>query len=152
MEILFRPHHCALSVRDTGESAAFYSIFGFKLVLQWTAPDDSLTIVHLARDDDFILELFEYESNRKLGPVNITVGNDLERLGVKHIAFKVDDLSGAAEEFKRMNSGEMTGIQNGRTGIRYFFIADPDGNWVEITQDNRALNPDDPAFVGGPDR
>lgn len=152
MEILFKPHHCTLSVRDIDKSSAFYSIFGFKLVLRWAAPDNSLAIAHLARDDNFILELFQYESNRKLGPVNPAIGNDLERLGIKHIAFKVEDLSGAAEEFKRMNCGQMTDIQDGRTGIRYFFVADPDGNWVEITQDNRALNSDNPVFIGGADR
>jgi glyoxylase I family protein len=152
MEILFKPHHCALSVRDIDQSEAFYSMFGFKLVLRWAAPDDSLTIVHLTRDDGFILELFEYESNRETGPVNLAIGNDLERLGVKHIAFKVDDLSSAAEEFERMNYRQMTAIQDGRTGIRYFFVADPDGNWVEIAQDNRVLNPDNPAFVSAADQ
>ena len=30
-------------------------------------------------------------------------------------------------------------ITEGRTGIKYFFINDPDGNWVEIVQDDRAL-------------
>lgn len=152
METTFMQHHCALSVRDIDESATFYNLFGFKLVLRWTAPDESLTIVHLARDDGFILELFQYESNRKLGRLSLAVGNDLGRLGMKHIAFQVDDLSSVAEEFRRMNYGEMTEMQDGRTGIRYFFVADPDGNWVEIVQDNRVLNPDNPAFVGGVDQ
>ncbi len=152
MAMHFRPHHCAISVRDIPESAAFYGIFGFKLILRWAAPDNSLTIVHIATDDGFILELFQYEQNCMLGPARLAVGNDLECLGVKHIAFKVDDIFGAAEEFRRMKYGEMTEIRDGRTGIRYFFVADPDGNWVEITQDNRALNPDNPAFVGNADQ
>lgn len=147
MDMLFKPHHCALSVRDIDESAAFYDIFGFKLVLRWVARDCSLTIAHLSRDSEFILELFQYESNKGLDPIHPTVGNDLERLGVKHIAFNVADLSAAAAEFREMYFGEMTEIQHGRTGIDYFFVADPDGNWVEITQDDRTLSPDHPTFL-----
>jgi glyoxylase I family protein len=148
MDILFKPHHWALSVRDIDESAAFYSIFGFKLVLRWVAQDRSLTIAHLSRNDNFILELFEYQSNKGIDPNRPAVGNDLECLGVKHIAFKVASLPDVAAEFEEMQCGEMTEIQHGRTGIDYFFVADPDGNWVEIVQDDRILSPDHSVFLG----
>lgn len=146
MEMSFKPHHFALSVRDVNRSIAFYGIFGFKLVLQWVALDDSLTISHLAIDD-FVLELFSYASNENGDSLRLAVGNDLERLGVKHLAFSVMDLVAAAAELSEMRCGEMTEIQRGRTGIDYFFIADPDGNWLEITQDDRDLSADHPIFL-----
>lgn len=149
MRTIFRPHHCTLSVRDTEKSAGFYAIFGFKLAFRWTAEDASLVITHLTRDDGFILELFEYGSNRGLAPDRPQVGNDLERPGVKHIAFNVADLPVAAAELQKMDCGEMTEIQLGRTGIEYFFIADPDGNWVEVVQDDRSLDSGNPVFKHG---
>jgi len=147
MRTIFGLHHCTLSVRDTEKSAGFYAIFGFKLALRWTAEDASLVITHLTRDDGFILELFEYGSNRELPLNRPQIGNDLERTGVKHIAFSVADLRAAAAELQKMNCGEMTEIKLGRTGIEYLFIADPDGNWVEIVQDDRSLDPSDPVLT-----
>lgn len=147
MKTVFNPHHFALSVRSIEKSADFYSVFGFRLALRWTAEDASLIIAHLSRDDGFILELFQYESNRDLPASEPKIGNDLERVGVKHLAFRVKDLSSAATEFSEMNLGEMTDIQHGRTEIDYFFIADPDGNWVEVAQDGRSLDPAHPVEI-----
>jgi catechol 2,3-dioxygenase-like lactoylglutathione lyase family enzyme len=94
-----------------------------------------------------MLELFQYESNVGLDSTPKGIGNDLECLGVKHIAFSVADLSAVAAEFREMNCGEMTEIVHGRTRIDYFFIADPDGNWVEIAQDDRALDSSNPVLI-----
>jgi glyoxylase I family protein len=135
---IFKLHHWTLSVRDIEKSNQFYSIFGFKIVLRWTSQDNSLTIVHLSRDDEFLLEMFEYAANRELQPDSQAVGNDLEVLGVKHIAFEVADLNSTHEELSALKFA-ITDIVHGRTGIDYFFIADPDGNWVEVVQDNRNL-------------
>jgi catechol 2,3-dioxygenase-like lactoylglutathione lyase family enzyme len=80
--------------------------------------------------------MFQYAANRDLQPDNRAIGNDLEVLGVKHIAFEVADLYSAHEELRALNTA-ITDIVRGRTGIDYFFIADPDGNWVEVVQDDR---------------
>jgi catechol 2,3-dioxygenase-like lactoylglutathione lyase family enzyme len=88
--------------------------------------------------------MFRYAINKDLSPMALAAGNDLEKLGVKHVAFSVSDINAAFEEFKAANCGEMTDIQHGRTGIDYFFIADPDGNWVEVVQDDRKLRPGNP--------
>ena len=138
--IPFTPHHWTLSVSSADASAAFYAAFGFRTALTWAAEDGSLTISHLARDDGFILELFEYAANRGRGPASLEPGNDLELRGVKHMAFRVPDLAETARAFRQMDCGMTTEIQHGRTGISYFFIADPDGNWVEIVQDDRTLD------------
>jgi glyoxylase I family protein len=146
VDIPFRPHHWTLSVSNADASAAFYALFGFRTALQWTAADSSLTISHLARDDGFILELFEYTANRELEPASLDIGNDLAERGVKHMAFSVPDLAQAARAFK--SYGPATEIRRGRTGISYFFVADPDGNWVEIVQDDRTLDTSQPVMLG----
>jgi glyoxylase I family protein len=133
-------HHVTLSVRNIDRSADFYSIFGFKLVLQWEAPDGPLAIAHLLRNDGFILELFQYAENSDAPIAGPDVGNDLQQLGVKHFAFRVTELEAAHNELLGKQWGRLTSIQPGRTGLKFFFIADPDGNWVEIVEDSRALS------------
>jgi len=133
-------HHWTLSVSSTAASAAFYAVFGFEPAYRWEAPDGSLAITHLTRGDGLILELFEYAANRGRGPAELQPGNDLEQPGVKHVAFRVSDLTAAAASFRELDCGPLTDIEQGRTGISYFFVADPDGNWVEIVQDDRDLS------------
>ncbi len=69
----------------------------------------------------------------------LAIGNDLETIGVKHIGLSVDNL----DEFHAaaLSWSEPTDIVMGRTGLRYCFIKDPDGNWVEIVEDKRNLVP-----------
>lgn len=136
----FETHHFTLSVRNIETSTAFYALFGFRRVFEWVAEDDSLTIVHLSAGDGIILEMFQYSSNRGVLPSQPAVGNDLEALGVKHIAFSVTDLDATFQEMEARQCGQMTRIQHGRTEIDYFFIADPDGNWVEVVKDDRMLS------------
>lgn len=147
MKIAFEPHHFALTARDIEVSAAFYAIFGFKVALRWTAQDGSLAIVHLSRSDGFLLEMFQYEANKACSRADLTVGNELERVGVKHLAFSVTDVHAAHAELLAGQCGELTEVQQGRTGIQYLFLADPDGNWVEIVQDDRRLDTGNPALL-----
>lgn len=150
MSINFKIHHCTVSVRNIEESSGFYSIFGFKLVLRWAASDGSLEIAHYLRSDGFLLEMFQYKANESLPFQDRAAGNDLDELGIKHIAFRVDNIRSVFEELRNMDCGKMTEILSGRTGIDYFFIADPDGNWVEVVQDDRELNTQHPHYLTSP--
>jgi catechol 2,3-dioxygenase-like lactoylglutathione lyase family enzyme len=147
----FSPHHVALSVRDCAASARFYEFFGYEVVLTWQAEDDSLTIVHLMRSDGQVVELFGYAANRAAAPLTPAPGNDLDRLGLKHFAFNVEDIEGAREAILAATLGEVTPIVHGRTRIAYFFVRDPDGNWVEIVQEDRGLDPQRPWQLRGDD-
>lgn len=114
---------------------------------KWAARDGSLIIAHLSRAEGFILEMWQYAVNRKRPIAELAVGNDLELPGVKHIAFKVSDVRAAYAELLATERGELTKVQLGRTGVEYFFIADPDGNWVEIVQDDRRLDVENPVSL-----
>ncbi|HSV66737.1 MAG TPA: VOC family protein [Mycobacteriales bacterium] len=135
----FAVHHFTVSVRDVDDSTAFYGIFGFRLALRWDAPDNSLVIAHLADESGFILEMFSYHENGGLPRPELDIGNNLHELGVKHIALRVADVRAARAELLSIGHVELTEIQRGRTGVEYFFVSDPDGNWVEIVQDDRSL-------------
>ena len=86
-----------------------------------------------------ILELFVYVASVQKPRIYNTVGNNLEEIGIKHLGMRVDNL----DEFRAAINGigEVTDIVMGRTGFRYFFVKDPDGNWVEVVEDKRDIIP-----------
>ena len=143
---MFEIHHFTLSVRNIDEMAKFYQAFGFTGALRWSADDGTLEIAHLVNEDGFIIELFAYQSNDRLPPAELETGNNLSDVGVKHIAFKVQDLEIAYAGFRRLDNFKLGKVTQGRTGIKYFFVRDPDGNWVEVVQDDRSLVPAPPQF------
>jgi glyoxylase I family protein len=134
---MFSVHHSTLSVADLDRSVAFYSHFGFEPVTSWTADDGSLQIVHLALGG-IILELFCYAANHAKASGRYAVGNDLEQIGVKHLALRVPSLQAAKSLLADLGLPAGTEISHGRTGIDYFFVQDPDGLWLEIVEDHRS--------------
>jgi len=142
---MFSPHHFTLSVRDLDATISFYAVFGFRPQFSWTADDDSLTITHLVLGG-FILELFCYTTNTGQPPRELDVGNDLSRVGVKHLALQVPDLHQAKDLLTAAGLDPGTPITHGRTGLDYFFVVDPDGLWLEIVEDHRP-RPSDPGAL-----
>jgi catechol 2,3-dioxygenase-like lactoylglutathione lyase family enzyme len=134
---VFSVHHGTLSVADLGRSIAFYSHFGFEPVTRWAAEDGSLEIVHLSLGG-IILELFCYAANRSQESGRYGVGNDLEQVGVKHLALQVSSLRAAKALLADLGLPTGTEISHGRTEIDYFFVQDPDGLWLEIVEDHRS--------------
>ena len=132
-------HHIALSVRSATASIQFYKRLDFAEAVVWHAPDGTLSIHQLMNSSGVILELFAYAHNAHQPQAQLAIGNDLETIGVKHIGLSVDNL----DEFHAaaLSWSEPTDIVMGRTGLRYCFIKDPDGNWVEIVEDKRNLVP-----------
>ena len=132
-------HHICLSVTDRDQSVKFYNQLGFEQVHLWEADDGSMTITHL-KNGDMILELFWY-ANYQPAPETIhSTKTDLPIIGTKHFGLKVDSIEAAHEDLaaKGIVNKDIE-ITQGRTGPRYFFIADPDGILVEISEDKRVF-------------
>jgi catechol 2,3-dioxygenase-like lactoylglutathione lyase family enzyme len=84
------------------------------------------------------LEIFAYKKNENEPAVNYEYANNLEGIGVKHIALWTDDIEIALADMKvKGYANEDTKITFGRTKVSYFFIQDPDGVWVEFVKDDR---------------
>lgn len=133
----FYVHHVAVSVSDIEKAVEFYHYFGFKEIADFTADDGSYRIKQL-KSKNFIIELFWFKDRKEIEKKELW--DDLKINGYRHIAFRVDDIHQALEKLKTDGlAGKDTKISRGRTGILYFFIKDPDGNFVEIVQDNRDL-------------
>ena len=93
--------------------------------------------MHLKLGSSF-LEIFAYKKNQDIPPVNYEYANNLEDIGVKHIALWVDDIEAALADLQAKGLASVaTKITVGKTKVSYFFIKDPDGMWVEIIKDDR---------------
>ncbi|MEE4025769.1 VOC family protein [Gordonia sp. PKS22-38] len=135
----FSLHHVALSVSSIERSTQFYAQFGFNEALRYDAPDGSMSVSHL-RLDGLILELFSFATPSPLPDAARELSTDLPEIGVKHFGLQVDSVADTLHDFiHRGLCPASTTITDGRTGVRYFFIADPDGILVEFLQDDRVL-------------
>ena len=129
------PHHTALSVASLEDSLAFYRALGFGEVHRYR--DQDKTNVHL-RLDDYYLEVFAYHENNALPKLTLDYAGGLRQRGVKHIAFSVVDIDSALEHLMKVGlAPKGTKIMDQLDDVRFFFIQDPDGMWVEIITDNR---------------
>ena len=115
----FTPIHTNRNVRDLEKSVAFYEqALGFEETRRRDASDGSFTLVFLkAPGSDFLLELTwlrDMDRAYDLGDNEI------------HLAIGTDDFAGALAKHREM--GCVCQDSNGR----FYFIADPDGYWIEI--------------------
>jgi glyoxylase I family protein len=135
---MFSFHHVTISSKDADLSIEFYERLGFRTVLQWSSPDNEFRIIHL-KLGGVLLEIFNYSNWQEAPATTKSLDTDLPRLGIKHFGLKVADIKKARDDLINAGIAKNPGITEGRTGIKYFFINDPDGNWLEIVQDDRAL-------------
>ena len=118
--------HNNFNVRDLDKSLAFYKkALGLTELRRKSAEDGSFTIVFLgdAKGSAHALELTwlrDWDRAYNLGD------NEF------HLAFTVDDYDAAHEHHKEMGC---ICYENEAMGL--YFIADPDGYWIEILPQNR---------------
>jgi glyoxylase I family protein len=135
---MFTFHHAAISVSELDRSVAFYELLGFEEVYRWEAQDGTLEIRHLDLAG-VILELFCYQAAHDDPLLRSGTGGNLDEVGLKHVALKVDSVVEARGRLQAAGIALETEIKTGRTEIQFFFVRDPDGLWVEIVEDHRAL-------------
>ena len=116
----FRFSHNNFNVRDLDRSLAFYQqALGLTETRRINAPDGSFIIVYLSDGStEHLLELTwlrDWDRAYNLGD------NEF------HLALTVDDFDAAHARHKEM---DCICFENADMGI--YFIADPDGYWVEI--------------------
>lgn len=116
----FKMVHTEIHVLDLEKSLAFYEeALGLYPVREKGPEDGSWKIVYLANDaTDYELELTWNEG--RTAPYD-NGGGDI------HLAFTVDDIDVAREHHRAMGC---IAYENPDMGI--YFIADPDGFWLEI--------------------
>jgi len=133
---MYTPHHIALSITNPKASVSFYQKLGFQELSFWEADDKSLSITHLSLDG-LVLELFCYAQPQPAPESIHTTNTDLPIIGTKHFGLKVKSLEEARADLAAKGIVEPDHeIKQGKW-YKYFFVADPDGILVEITDETR---------------
>ncbi len=124
---MFSLHHIAISTENMDKLVVFYKKLGFSLLKEHL--DENLKITWLS-NKLFIIEIFEYK-NPIIVPKDY-LEKDLLKTGLKHFAFAVNDITLLHKKFSTIFT--VGKIKEGRMGSRYFFIQDPDGNFIEYIE------------------
>lgn len=121
----FQMYHENYNVKDLDKSLAFYEkALGLTEKRRISAEDGSFIIVYVGNDTtDFELELTwlrDFDRPYNLGDCEF------------HLAFRTDDFEGAHKLHEEMGC---ICFENPAMGI--YFIADPDGYWLEIVPEKK---------------
>jgi catechol 2,3-dioxygenase-like lactoylglutathione lyase family enzyme len=138
MDIEFLIDHVAVSVSNLARSIDFYEQnFGFTCQRVFEM-SNGIGKVALLKKAAFTVEMFAYSDALPLPDYRKTPDTDLKTLGVKHFALNVDDIFGASNFLKRNGVDFISEVTVGGRGLRRFFIKDPDGIGIEVTESGLA--------------
>jgi glyoxylase I family protein len=118
--------HVAITVKDLAQSIEFYKKLGFSVLRESESPSQKMVFVGNGLCE---LELFEIKNG---------VAKDVpplkgDEVGIKHIAFHVDDIEGVVEEMKKKGVTFTTEIR--RSGSRAsIFFKDPNDTILQLLQ------------------
>lgn len=123
--------HTALSVANISSSQKFFEeVFEFKFKIQGERPELGVKFIMLENKDGVIIELFEHSSPMPLKE-NLM---DFQHIGIKHIAFIVDDIDAVMQKALKMGASVIWPVKKGITVKRIAFIADPNGIPIELAE------------------
>ena len=117
--------HVAVTVKDVEKSVLFYKKIGFKVIRRLDSEAMKIVFVGNGLAE---LELFE----PKKGANAVPPLGELET-GIKHIAFHVDNIDAAVEEFQG-NGVQFTTEIRRRGGRANIFFSDPDDTVLQLLQ------------------
>lgn len=121
--------HIALRVNDLERSLAFYGKLGFEEFLRLTQEDGRPWIAYLRVSDDLFIELFPGgDGGTAPGP---------EHTGVHHHCLTTEDMEQTAAHLTALGidaTAPLVPSHRGVDGNRGMWIADPDGNRIEIME------------------
>ena len=122
---LEKQHHIAIIVSDYKKAKEFYiDKLGFRLIREVYRPvqKDYLRMLQLG---DTTLEIFV----KPQAPARVT---DPEAMGLRHLAFHVEDIDPAVEWLNRMGIETEPVREDTVNGGRFTFFKDPDGLPLEL--------------------
>ncbi len=126
-------HHISINVKNMEISKQFYHKLGFTDFFCYC--DDEVLIEHLD-NKGIILELFCYKNVHEYYYEPFQLKTHYSFIGCEHFSLSVENINEAYVELKPFIEKNAV-VTQGRTGIKYFFIIDPDGNRIEIVEDKR---------------
>ena len=123
--------HTSISVLNLEESKIFYeSVFNLKFLSEGTRPGYKSKFLNLEDENHNVIELLSYENPL---PSEEDLMN-FQIIGIKHIAFAVDNLEQTIEVALSYGSKILRPIRDGVTVKRMAFISDPNGVPLELIE------------------
>jgi len=128
-------HHAALSVANLTETIRWYEDkLGFVEEFRYEFPPALHTKVAFLRLGDLRLELFEVTEAAAMPASRADVSQDLHVRGMKHVGWRVDDLTAARAELEAKGVAFVTptGEVPHSGGAHYAFLHDNNGILLEL--------------------
>ena len=121
-----RVHHIAIICSDYERSLEFYkNVMGFTVLAEHYREESKGFKTDLALGNEYVIELFSFPSP----PARLT---HPEAVGLRHLAFEVDDIDKEAKELERLGIEHEPIRIDGYTNRRFMFFQDPDGQPLEL--------------------
>ncbi len=131
--------HVAFRAQDLERSIRWYEkAFGAREAFRASREDGSPQLVYLELAPGQFVELFPDGRN--------PIEEPPEPIGYAHTCLVVDDLTATLAHLAALGITPVTPPRTGRAGQRLAFIADPDGNRIELME----IPPDSPIYRPAP--
>jgi lactoylglutathione lyase len=119
--------HVAFQARDLGTLLEFYrDTLGLAEMFRLLHDDGGVRLAYLRVTDEHYLELFPNGAERVAQPPRAA--------GYSHLCLTVEDMDAAVAELERRGVVLTQGIKTGLDGNRQAWIADPEGNRIELME------------------
>lgn len=126
MLLINKFHHIAIICSDYEKSKKFYcDILGLKIIREIFREERKSYKLDLALNNEYIIELFSFPNPPK------RLSNP-EALGLRHLAFEVNDINKAIELLKGKDIVVEPVRTDENTGKLFTFIFDPDHLPIEL--------------------
>ncbi len=121
-----RIHHIAIICSDYQQSKIFYTdVLGFQIIKETYREERQSYKLDLALNGDYVIELFSFpDPPKRLSRP--------EAVGLRHLAFEVDDVDLVVDFFKAKDITIEPIRVDEITGKKFTFIADPDNLPIEF--------------------
>ncbi len=123
---LRKVHHIAIICADYRRSLEFYTnVLGLQVVAEHYRAERLSYKTDLALNGEYVIELFSFPSP----PKRLT---HPEAIGLRHLAFEVDDVKQAVAELDAMGIFHEDIRRDEYTEKDFVFLTDPDGQPIEL--------------------
>lgn len=121
-------NHIAIIANNIERSLSFYvDVLGFSIIRKVYREERDSWKVDLALNGDYLIELFTFPNAPKRPSYP-------EALGLRHLAFTVDDIEASIAELKSKGVETENIRIDPFTDCRCVFFADPDGLPIELVE------------------
>ena len=125
--------HVGLNVRDLDAAAAWYTeAFGMTTAKPFEVPPIQLRGIFMTNPDGFAIELLQREGSQP-GVQPQSVPEAALTWGFSHLCFRVAEVEPVHQKLLAMGAKEIMSVRpSPEPGVIMSYVADPDGNLIEI--------------------